>query len=518
MTAENLATYIKEPKALSKKEFINLKKLIKEYPYFQTAHALLLKSAKNTGGANLETTLHNSAAFVADRQVLYNFLSDEKQDKGKQKGRSQTVAMQTLADRQAKTVSPTKKETKEPVNKTVEIKKPVAKVIVKKRPVKIKELKKEPLIQKNVTSKTENISPKEKHETIIQDFFAVRTRPTNNAKDENKKKKTIINEEDKKKITDDIFAKIEALKKEKPLAVKTTSKPIESRKIEREKNVVTENIKKSKPVEAEKIQGKKSDKVRKVVIITEKKTIKPEEKKEEKKITAADNLLNRISAKTENAKTEVKKPIVVIKEKAKEVQLSTPEKKEVVKKIEATPEKIKNKEEVKKPTVSELISKFAGGGTSTEKKKDVKKPEVKPIVKEAIIAPEIKKEPLKKEEPKTNKGLAADSLMARIAAMRKKKEEAQGDTTENNNNLINKFVEEQPSLNTEKEPEITGDAAESSTVEQGEVITELMASIYINQGHTDKAILVYEKLSLKNPEKKSYFANLISELKEDENK
>jgi len=53
-------------------------------------------------------------------------------------------------------------------------------------------------------------------------------------------------------------------------------------------------------------------------------------------------------------------------------------------------------------------------------------------------------------------------------------------------------------------------------VDKGEVITELMASIYINQGHTNKAIQVYEKLILKYPEKKSYFADLIEDVKNDE--
>lgn len=49
--------------------------------------------------------------------------------------------------------------------------------------------------------------------------------------------------------------------------------------------------------------------------------------------------------------------------------------------------------------------------------------------------------------------------------------------------------------------------------EQEEVLTETMAGIYALQGLTNKAIDIYEKLSLLNPEKSAIFAAKISELK-----
>ena len=45
------------------------------------------------------------------------------------------------------------------------------------------------------------------------------------------------------------------------------------------------------------------------------------------------------------------------------------------------------------------------------------------------------------------------------------------------------------------------------------VDTEAMAEVWIKQGLPEKALKIYEKLSLLNPSKSSYFAVLIEKLK-----
>jgi hypothetical protein len=49
--------------------------------------------------------------------------------------------------------------------------------------------------------------------------------------------------------------------------------------------------------------------------------------------------------------------------------------------------------------------------------------------------------------------------------------------------------------------------------ETGEVLTEAMADVLVKQGQVDKAIQLYIKLSFLNPEKSSYFAAKIEQLK-----
>lgn len=97
----------------------------------------------------------------------------------------------------------------------------------------------------------------------------------------------------------------------------------------------------------------------------------------------------------------------------------------------------------------------------------------------------------------------------------------EGDSTEKNHGkqwqseLINKFIIENPRIepNREKSNQPVEDISKPFIEEEGSFVTETLAKIYINQGYYSKAIDIYEKLSLKFPEKSSYFASQIEKVK-----
>jgi len=91
--------------------------------------------------------------------------------------------------------------------------------------------------------------------------------------------------------------------------------------------------------------------------------------------------------------------------------------------------------------------------------------------------------------------------------------------TENQENLIDSFIENEPSISKPKKATFFSSAqsAKGSLLENDEIITETLARVYLEQGHYDKAIASYKKLSLRFPQKSSFFANqikLIYDLKE----
>lgn len=82
-------------------------------------------------------------------------------------------------------------------------------------------------------------------------------------------------------------------------------------------------------------------------------------------------------------------------------------------------------------------------------------------------------------------------------------------------NLIDDFLKD--SKNKEKiKKEVFSptNMAKMSLVANNQFVTETLATIYAKQGQIDKAIEIYKQLSLKNPEKKTFFASRIRFLKE----
>lgn len=84
------------------------------------------------------------------------------------------------------------------------------------------------------------------------------------------------------------------------------------------------------------------------------------------------------------------------------------------------------------------------------------------------------------------------------------------------NNLIDRFIMESPGKMTPGKPKKkTPDKPEEDDEEKVDdgLISETLAGIYMAQGLYEEALKAYEKLSLKIPEKNSYFATQIEKIK-----
>jgi hypothetical protein len=79
--------------------------------------------------------------------------------------------------------------------------------------------------------------------------------------------------------------------------------------------------------------------------------------------------------------------------------------------------------------------------------------------------------------------------------------------------LIDKFIREEPRISKPKASFFSPtDSSVRSNMDDEEIVSETLARLFAEQGNTQKAIHIYEKLCLINQEKSRYFAAQIEKL------
>ncbi|HAN17826.1 MAG: hypothetical protein A2X13_05815 [Bacteroidetes bacterium GWC2_33_15] len=77
MKSSDLIKYIESPDLLTSESIPEIKKILSDYPYFQTAHKLLLKNLKLINPDQFQNQLNASAIHISDRNRLFHYLQTE---------------------------------------------------------------------------------------------------------------------------------------------------------------------------------------------------------------------------------------------------------------------------------------------------------------------------------------------------------------------------------------------------------------------------------------------------------
>ena len=77
MNDSEITVFIENPGLLKKASLNQLSNLVKQYPYFQTAHILFLKALKDDNSENFQIQLEKSSIYISDRDLLFKFLNQE---------------------------------------------------------------------------------------------------------------------------------------------------------------------------------------------------------------------------------------------------------------------------------------------------------------------------------------------------------------------------------------------------------------------------------------------------------
>jgi len=80
MTREQMLSYMETPALLNEKTLGELREILDEFPYFQTAHLLYARNLLNENNFRFANQVKICAIHATDRTVLYNLLNSEQKN------------------------------------------------------------------------------------------------------------------------------------------------------------------------------------------------------------------------------------------------------------------------------------------------------------------------------------------------------------------------------------------------------------------------------------------------------
>jgi tetratricopeptide (TPR) repeat protein len=98
MNKQALLKLLKNPAEISETDLKGLEKMVESYPYFQAAHVLLAKTAKDSGEMHADKKIRKAAVYVGERKILKRLLADKNLTEEKETGMMLTGVNELQAD------------------------------------------------------------------------------------------------------------------------------------------------------------------------------------------------------------------------------------------------------------------------------------------------------------------------------------------------------------------------------------------------------------------------------------
>ena len=494
MNKEQFYNIISDSNLLTNVDENSIDEIIKEFPYFQTAYILKTKILSDKGSFKYDNFIKLASLYSVDRSRLYNYLHTDSEIKETDKTEEiiTEIVDKTELEQEVETgniesieAESDKTETKpEFIEEKTEVenqKEPIDEIIkeedIKAEPEIIEPIKEaEPTIEKPIETEKEKIDDTKETE-LIENKSEIIEKPK--TKDEPK----IVEEKTEEKEDRKTEEKQKTVSANASLAEKIILKYKDRQKEDKKESIADIILRKA--AEAKKQKAKQT-----VSLTTESKlTEKPKEIKVEKKTFEPVKL---------ETKPELKEP--ENKNKSEQIVKET----KPITKVEKSEHKTEKEETTKLETINKIdIPK------ETEPKTDIldeiSKISEKETISDYFEAEEVVETKPIKEEMSFEDWLNFVETPIKLSSENNKEQIS----------LIDKFITAEAEAKIKPKADIapeTEQLVKSGEVERDDFITETLANIYIKQKLYEKAISAFTKLSLKYPEKNSYFANQIKKV------